>query len=162
MDLSYLIIDNELKKLLEKLAEHHPEGSKEVLKLVLKLYLKLLDKSKRKGRDPLLVFKDLVERIVSGKLYETTGDKINHLDGLLEVMEMQTADLGNASFIKDIKEIKSRLNDLTSGGAPQKSAADFTPTDSSKLIKVTESDEPKKRQNYKELRKKNPPKKIKF
>jgi len=69
MGVSYLVIDSELRALLEQFSWNHPEGSKEVLKLVMKLYLKLVDKSRHKGSDPLLIFQNLVERIVSGKLY---------------------------------------------------------------------------------------------
>ena len=93
MDVSYLLLDAEMKSLLEKFSRCHPEGSKDVLKLVLKLYLKLVDKSRRKGSDPLLIFQNLVERIVTGKLYETTQDRIDHMDSLLE--ERQAAAPGD-------------------------------------------------------------------
>lgn len=167
MSASYLVIDPELKALLVRFSQHHQEGSKELLKLVLKLYLKLVDKSRRKGGDPILIFQNLVERIVSGKLYETTQDKIDHLDNLLE--EQQAGPLGNletARLQKEIGEIKSMIRDFrTAGPAPQYASdlKDFSPKDAAKLLDVDEGAvSHKKRQNYRDLRKANAPRKIEF
>jgi len=169
MGVYYLVMDAELMTLLEKFSQYHPEGAKEVLKLVLKLYLKLVDKSRRKGSDPLLVFQNLVERIVTGKLYETTQDRIDHIDSLLE--ERQAAavpgDHANTVLQKEISEIKGILRDLQSTGyaaAPYaQDMREFSPKDAAKLLDVdkTEGIE-KKRKSYRELRKQSAPKKIEF
>jgi hypothetical protein len=167
MNVSYLVMDSELRTLLEKFSQYHPEGAKEVLKLVLKLYLKLVQKSRRQGSDPLLIFQNLVERIVTGKLYETTQDRINHLDSLLE--EQQTAPVGfeNGALPRELQEIKSLLRDLQTAGYGAATAAqalrEFSPKDAAKLLEVDKTaGSQKKRKNYRELRKDRSPKKIDF
>ena len=167
MGVYYLVMDAELRTLLEKFSQYHPEGAKEVLKLVLKLYLKLVDKSRRKGSDPLLIFQNLVERIVTGKLYENTQDRIDHLDSLLE--ERQTAPGGheNTALHREISEIKGLLKDLRRTGyaaAPYGGELkQFSPKDAAKLLDVDRTaSSQKKRKNYRELRKESGPKKIKF
>ena len=165
MNVSYLIIDAELKALLERFAKYHHEGSKEVLKLVLKTYLKLLDKSKRKGRDPLLIFKNLVERTVSGKLYETTQDKIDHLDILLEAGQEKPGGFENTQLLKELGEIKTFIREFKAAGYPsvsERQLKGFTPEDAAKLLHVEKDTGPKKRKSYRELRKERPPKKIEF
>ena len=143
MGVYYLVMDDELRTLLDKFSQNHPEGAKEVLKLVLKLYLKLVDKSRRKGSDPLLIFQNLVERIVKGKLYETTQDRIDHLDSLLEERQALTGDLENNVLQKEIHEIKNLLRDLKSsgyGGGPYApDLREFSPKDSAKLLDVDKS-----------------------
>jgi len=167
MGMYYLVMDAELKALLEKFSQCHPEGSKEVLKLVLKLYLKLVDKSRRKGGDPLLVFQNLVERIVTGKLYETTQDRIDHLDSLLEERQSGPGDQENTALHKEISEIKSMLRDLqVTGHAAAPFAQELhalSPKDAAKLLVVDKTTpSQKKRKNYRELRKQRTPKKIEF
>ena len=167
MDVSYLLLDADLRTLLEEFSRCHPEGAKEVLKLVLKLYLKLVDKSRRKGSDPLLIFQNLVERIVTGKLYETTQDRIDHLDSLLEERQGAPGDHESPALQKEISEIKSMLRDLqASGHATMPSIHDqreFSPKDAAKLLVVDKTaPSQKKRKNYRELRKQRTPKKIEF
>lgn len=167
MDVSYLVLDAELKALLQKFSRCHPEGTKDVLKLVLKLYLKLVDKSRRKGSDPLLVFQNLVERIVSGKLHETTQDKIDRLDSLLEGQQAVPGDPGSAFLRKEIGEIKDLLRNLqTKGYAAVPYARDmkeFSPKDAAKLLDVDKNaSSQKKRKSYRDLRKEGGPKKIDF
>jgi len=167
MGMYYLVMDAEMKALLEKFTRCHPEGSREVLKLVLRLYLKLVDKSRRKGGDPLLVFQNLVERIVAGKLYETTQDRIDHLDSLLEERQGMAGDQENAFVHKEISEIKSMLRDLQIRGhaaAPSDRALhELSPKDAAKLLVVDKTaPSQKKRKSYRELRKQRTPKKIKF
>lgn len=167
MDVSYLVVDAELKTLLEKFSQYHPEGSKEVLKLVLRLYLKLVDKSRRKGNDPLLIFQNLVERIVTGKLYETTQDRIDHLDNLLNERQGTPGDHDRAFLHKEISEIKDMLRYLqnTNHAAELKARGmkAFSPKDAAKLLEVdkTEGSE-KKRKSYRELRRERAPEKIEF
>lgn len=167
MGVHYLVVDEELKTLLEKFSQCHPEGAKEVLKLVLKLYLKLVDKSRRKGGDPLLIFQNLVERIVTGKLYETTQDRIDHLDSLLE--ERQAAPGGHESTAlhQEIREIRGILRDLQSKGMTATpyggDLREFSPKDAAKLLDVDKTAaSQKKRKSYRELRKASGPKEIKF
>lgn len=167
MGVYYLVMDAELKTLLEKFSQYHPEGAKEVLKLVLKLYLKLVDKSRRKGSDPLLVFQNLVERIVTGKLYETTQDRIDHMDNLLEERQAVPGDHENSALHREISEIKGLLRELQHKGyAAAPYAGDlkeFSPKDAAKLLDVDKTaSSQKKRENYRELRKKSGPKEIKF
>ena len=165
MNVSYLIIDSELKVLLERFTKYHHEGSKEVLKLVLKMYLKLLDKSKRKGSDPLLIFKNLVERTVSGKLYETTRDKIDHLDMLIEAEQGKPAGFENTQLFSELGEIKTLIREFKAAGYPsvaQEQLRSFTPEDAAKLLEVEKEAGPKKRKSYRELRTENPPRKIEF
>jgi hypothetical protein len=166
MGVCYLVVDQELRILLEKFSQCHPEGAKEILKLVLKLYLKLADKSRRKGGDSLLIFQNLVERIVTGKLYETTQDRIDHLDNLLE--ERQAVPGGNesAGLHHEIREIKNMLRDLQGKGLTTPYTGDlseFSPKDAAKLLDVdmTAAGQ-KKRKSYRELRKESGPKEIKF
>ena len=167
MGVYYLVMDAELMTLLEKFSQYHPEGAKEVLKLVLKLYLKLVDKSRRKGSDPLLVFQNLVERIVTGKLYETTQDRIDHMDSILEERQITPGNSDSALLHKEIGEIKNMLRGLQiTGPAAAPYAQDmreFSPKDAAKLLDVdkTEGIE-KKRKSYRELRKQSAPKKIEF
>jgi DNA-binding transcriptional regulator GbsR (MarR family) len=138
------------------------------LKLVLKLYLKLVDKSRRKGSDPLLIFQNLVERIVTGKLYETTQDRIDHMDSLLE--ERQAAvpgDHKNTALHKEINEIKAMLKDLQNTGHAAAPYAhemrEFSPKDAARLLDVDKTaTSQKKRKNYRDLRKESGPKKINF
>jgi hypothetical protein len=167
MDVSYLVLDADLKALLQKFSKCHPEGTKDVLKLVLKLYLKLVDKSRRKGSDPLLIFQNLVERIVSGKLHETTQDKIDRLDSLLEGRQATPGDHGSAYLHKEIGEIKGMLRSLqTTGYAAAPYARDmkeFSPKDAAKLLDVDKTaSSQKKRKSYRDLRKEGGPKKIDF
>jgi hypothetical protein len=167
MGMYYLVMDTELMTLLEKFSQNHPEGAKEVLKLVLKLYLKLVDKSRRKGSDPLLIFQNLVERIVTGKLYETTQDRIDHLDSLLEERQAAPGDHENAVLHKEIGEIKGMLRDLRGtgyAGAPYgRDIQEFSPKDAAKLLDVDKTaSSQKKRKSYRDLRKERVPKKIDF
>jgi hypothetical protein len=166
MGIYYLVVDTELKSLLDKFSQCHPEGSKEVLKLVMKLYLKLVDKSRRKGADPLLVFQNLVERIVSGKLYETTQDRIDHLDSLLEDRQEAPADRDNNALRQEMNEIKGMLRNLQVAGpvaAYGHDLREFSPKDAAKLLVVDKTaPAEKKRQNYRDLRKQRTPKKIEF
>jgi hypothetical protein len=167
MGIYYLVVDAELKTLLDKFSLCHPEGSKEVMKLVLKLYLKLVEKSRRKGADPLLVFQNLVERIVSGKLYETTQDRIDHLDSLLEDRQEAPSDHDNGALRQEMNEIKGLLRNLQMTGqaaAPYgHELREFSPKDAAKLLVVDKTvPTEKKRQNYRDLRKQRTPKKIEF
>jgi hypothetical protein len=167
MGVYYLVMDAELRMLLERFSKCHPEGAKEVLKLVLKLYLKLVDKSRRKGSDPLLIFQNLVERIVKGKLYETTQDRIDHLDSLLEERQAAPGDHENAVLHKEIGEIRGILRDLQSTGyaaAPYAHGMrEFSPKDAAKLLDVDKTaSSQKKRKSYRDLRKEKAPKKIEF
>ena len=168
MSVSYLVMDAELRTLLEKFSHNHPEGAKEVLKLILKLYLKLVDKSRRKGGDPLLIFQNLVERIVTGKLYETTQDRIDHMDSLLEERQAPApGDHENTVLHKEISEIKGMLRDLQGAGyaaAPYaRGMREFSPKDAAKLLDVDKTvSSQKKRKSYRELRKKGTLKKIEF
>ena len=166
MGIYYLVVDAELKSLLDKFSQCHPEGSKDVLKLVMKLYLKLVEKSRRKGSDPLLVFQNLVERIVSGKLYETTQDRIDHLDSLLEESHGAPEGSGsdNGTLRREMGEIKAMLRGLqVTGQMPGHEMRDFSPKDAAKLLVVDKTAvSEKKRQNYRELRKQRTPKKLEF
>ncbi len=166
MSVSYLVMDAELRTLLGKFSQNHPEGAKEVLKLVLKLYLKLVDKSRRKGSDPLLIFQNLVERIVTGKLYETTQDRIDHLDSLLEERQAAPGDPEHTALHKEISELKGMLRDVQGTGYAAPYARDmreFSPKDAAKLLDVEKTaSSHKKRKSYRELRKKSAPKKIEF
>lgn len=167
MAVYYLVMDAELRTLLEKFSQYHLEGAKEVLKLVLKLYLKLVDKSRRKGSDPLLIFQNLVERIMTGKLYETTQDRIDHLDSLLEERQAVPGDHENTALNREVSEIKGMLRDLQrTGYAAAHYAGDlkqFSPKDAAKLLDVDKTvTGQKKRKSYRELRKQSGPKKIKF
>jgi hypothetical protein len=167
MDVSYLMLDADLKTLLEKFSRCHPEGTKDVLKLVLKLYLKLVDKSRRKGSDPLLVFQNLVERIVTGKLYETTQDRIDYMDSLLEERQAAPGDSKSAILQREVSEIKAMLRDLQNTGyakAPYaRDIKEFSPKDAAKLLDVDKTaSSQKKRKSYRDLRKESGPKKINF
>jgi DNA-directed RNA polymerase specialized sigma24 family protein len=166
MGVYYLVVDQDLKALLEKFSQCHPEGAKEVLKLVLKLYLKLVDKSRRKGSDPLLIFQNLVERIVTGKLYETAQDRIDHLDSLLEERQAAPSDNGSPALHQEIREIRSMLRDLQQRGVTAPYAGDlkeFSPKDAAKLLDLDKTAaSQKKRKSYRELRKESGPKEIKF
>ena len=166
MGVYYLVMDAELKSLLEKFSQCHPEGAKEVLKLVMKLYLKLVAKSRRKGSDPLLIFQNLVERIVTGKLYETTQDRIDHLDSLLEERQTAPDDQEYSGLHQEIREIRGMLRDLQSKGLAAPYGSDlreFSPKDAAKLLEVDKTTPTqKKRKSYRELRKESAPKEIKF
>jgi len=167
MGIYYLVVDGELKSLLDKFSQYHPEGSKDVLKLVMKLYLKLVEKSRRRGSDPLLVFQNLIERIVSGKLYETTQDKIDHLDSLLEERHDGPVGADNGALRKEMAEIKALLHGIQFTGQMGTPAAhemrEFSPKDAAKLLVVDQgAATEKKRQNYRELRKQRAPKKMEF
>ena len=167
MGVYYLVMDAELRNLLERFSQYHPEGAKEVLKLVLKLYVKLVDKSRRKGSDPLLIFQNLVERIMTGKLYETTQDRIDHLDSLLEERQAVPGDHESTVLHREISEIKGMLNNLQrTGYAAAPYAGDlkqFSPKDAAKLLDVDKTASgQKKRKSYRELRKQSGPKKINF
>jgi hypothetical protein len=167
MGVYYLLVDEELKTLLEKFSQCHPEGAKEVLKLVLKLYLKLVDKSRRKGGDPLLILQNLVERIVTGKLYETTQDRIDHLDSLLEGRQVAPDGHTSTALHQEIREIRGILRNLQSKGMTATPYAgdlmEFSPKDAAKLLDFDNSTSTKKeRKSYRELRKASGPKEIKF
>jgi hypothetical protein len=165
MGVYYLVMDAELMYLLEKFSRNHPEGSKEVLKLVLKLYLKLVEKSRRKGSDPLLIFQNLVERIVTGRLYETTQDRIDHLDSLLEERQAVPGNHENGALHSEINEIKRMVRELQGGGYASygHEMREFSPKDAAKLLDLDKTaPAQKKRKSYRELRKEIAPKKIEF
>ncbi|MBF0360262.1 MAG: hypothetical protein HQK49_04585 [Oligoflexia bacterium] len=177
----YLVVDQELRDLLGDIVRNHPEASKEVLKLILKMYLKLLDKSKRKGRDPLTTFQNLIETIITGRLYETTRDKMDYLDCLLEERGNLFSGSGSggggggdSSVIKEIRELKSLIRELkgvsaalASGSGSTNSKDDdlssYYPKDAIDLVEVPANPaENKTRKNFKELRKGKSNKVIKF
>lgn len=180
--LYYLIVDQELKGLLEKLAKNHPESSKGVLKLVLKMYLKLVDKSRRKGRDPLITFQNLIETLISGKICETTKEKIEYLDAVLEEKDLRSAiasgssSYNESSVVNDIREIKVLIQEIRSSSFnsnPKQLLDSFSPKSPSELIELTansdgsndsngNSSEPKKRKNFKDIRKDKQNKIVKF
>ena len=167
MGVYYLVMDEDLRTLMEKFSRCHPEGAKEVLKLILKLYLKLVDKGRRRGSDSLLIFQNLVERIVTGKLYETTQDRIDHLDSLLEERQAAPGDYGSTALHQEIREIRGMLRDLQSKGltaAPfTGDLREFSPKDAAKLLDVDKTaSSQKQRKSYRELRKESAPKEIKF
>ncbi len=166
MEKSLLILDPELKKLLDKFAAHHPEGSKDVLKLVLKLYLKLLDRSKSGGLEPLLVFQELVERVVSGNLYRTTKDKIDHLNILLEKREEQATNFDSPHLYNEIREIKNFIREIkiakTSTAESVTKINETRPKDAAKLIVTDKAKSVESRVNYRNIRKQAAQKKIKF
>ncbi|MBF0492582.1 MAG: hypothetical protein HQM15_07365 [Deltaproteobacteria bacterium] len=160
-----LVMDTELKDLVGQLASYHPEGSKKILKLVLKLYLKLLDKSKRKGRDPILALRDLVEKITeSGS--DTAQDKISQLDALMEAKTVSVGNYENTPIFEDIREIKNVLRNLHVGGvgggntisAPKQ---ELDPSEAAKLVTLVEA-APVERKNYKSLRMGKSQRKIQF
>jgi hypothetical protein len=138
-------MDAEMRTLLEKFSQYHPEGAKEILKLVLKLYLKLVDKSRRKGGDPLLIFQNLVERIVTGKLYETTQDRIDHLDSLVEERQAAPDDHEYAALRQEISEIRGMLRDIRNKGpaeAPNAGDGNGLPTEEAvELQELTQRDD---------------------
>ena len=161
---SLLVLDVEARTLLEKLAKLHPERSKEVFKLVLKTYCRLADMSVRKGKDPLLVFEDLIERICTGKLYRDVKDKIDYLDSLLENNHENVKEYKNSALFDEMREIKGMLRSLELSGSSyaRKSVDDATPKDGLKLITVEEDPTPKVRKNYKNVRDGKTAKKITF
>ncbi|MBF0299465.1 MAG: hypothetical protein HQK51_12140 [Oligoflexia bacterium] len=177
--LYYLVVDQELKVLLEKFAKHHPESSKGVLKLIIKMYLKLVDKSKRKGRDPLVTFENLVETLMTGKLCETTRDKIEYLDSILEEKNAigAASNYVNSSVTDDIKEIKSLIKEIKNsalvagiGTGLRPTMDNFCPKGPSELIELqptgtdgnNNNNEQKKRKNFKDIRKDKANKIVKF
>lgn len=62
----YLVLDDEKKKLLEKFNDIHIDGGDLVFNLLLKFYIKFAVWHKRKGRNPINAFQDLVEREIKG------------------------------------------------------------------------------------------------
>ncbi|MBF0314614.1 MAG: hypothetical protein HQK50_09675 [Oligoflexia bacterium] len=171
--LYYLVVDQELKGLLEKVATHHPEASKGVLKLILKMYLKLADKSKRKGKDPLIAFQNLVESVMGEKPCETTREKIEYLDTILEEKDPKNSSshYSNSSVVEDIKEIKSLIKEIRGFsrlGSAQQLVENFRPTGPSELIELQQNNssdhppEPKKKKNFKDIRRDKMNKVVKF
>ncbi|MBF0205502.1 MAG: hypothetical protein HQK53_01300 [Oligoflexia bacterium] len=180
--LYYLVVDQELKDLLGSFVKCHPEASKAVLKLILKMYMKLVQKSKRKGKDPLVAFQNLIETFITGRLYETTRDKIDYLDFLLEERNDKLNGIGESTIIAEIREIKSIIREIRNlpsssattgsiGSAATAAAAassvrnldNFYPTDAAQLVELqADSTTTKKRKNFKELRREKSNKIIKF
>ena len=161
---SLLVLDGETRTLLEKFAKLHPERSKEVFKLVLKTYCKLGDMSVRKGKDPMLVFEDLIERICTGKLYRDVKDKIDYLDSLLENNHQNVTEYKNSAMFDEMREIKAMLRSMELSGPShaRRSVNDATPKDGLQLITVEPDTEPKVRKNYKNVRDGKTAKKITF
>ena len=150
---------------MEKLGRIHPNDSKAVLKTLLKTYLYLQDSSKRKGADPLLVLQDLVERIGKGQLYQTSQDKINHMDSLLEGQQPAAQSAPDEALLKEIKEMKSYLREIKAMRMPaaaSRTMGNMTPSGTADLLTVEKGVTQKKRKNYRDLRKGSTNRKITF
>lgn len=168
---SLLVMDPELRALVDQVAVHHSEGAKQVLKLVLKTYLKLLERAKSKGLDPLNLFQDLVERVSTGQLYRSEKDRLEHLELLLDQKEDRRAAQGSEPLFEEMRQIKNLIREIKVGamgcGTASREVRELKPRDGANLINVEKTGEettrtPESRANYRDVRSRAPRKKIKF
>ncbi|MGR3177557.1 MAG: hypothetical protein ACUZ8E_05835 [Candidatus Anammoxibacter sp.] len=177
----FLVLDKEKKNLLGKFNEIHPEGGDLVFKLLLKFYIKFASWHRKKGRNPINAFEDLIERELKGGAYSTDLPRLRFLNEIIEKGEdvvLNAVDSAgtsiNSAMPDDLKKEISSLKDLiltmkasggigrpTAGGEGAASLDDFKPSGEAVLTKVGEA-KPKKRKNYRDLRSKEGAKKIDF
>ena len=151
-DYYFLLADKEAKKLFDQFAKIHSDGSDMVLKLLLKFYVKFAKWHKRKGRNPIIAFQDLIEREIQGKPYSTDVERIKYLNEIIEKSEENNS-LPNDELLKEIKTIKNIFSTMELKTGPKPSLDDFAPTTGDGLVKVADA-KPKKRKSYRDIRKK--------
>ncbi len=158
----FLLTDREGKNLFEKFQVLHPDGSEFVLKLLLKFYIKFAGWHKKKGRDPIIAFQDLIEREIKGKPYISDVERIRYLNEIIESDEETVVDAPKGGGLtKEINELRSLLSMIKQTKmSSQSKLEDFKPGESAPLEKVKA--EPKKRKNYRDVRGKAGGKKISF
>lgn len=129
----FLVIDKEKKRLIDKFNEIHPDGGDMVFGLLLKFYIKFAAWHRKKGRNPVNAFEDLVERELRGGPYATDMTRLRYLNEIIEKGEDVVADGADAdvyasgdaisgsggaggycaeSLTKELKEEISGLKDL--------------------------------------------------
>jgi ribosome-binding protein aMBF1 (putative translation factor) len=141
----------------------HPDGSHLVFKLLLKSYVKYADWHKKKGRNPIISFEDLVNRETGEKQDSTDDGRIRYLNEIIEKYEGEK-NLSADELSKEIGELKNLILSIAQSNrthSPQETLKDFKPKDGATLTKV-EGPKPKKRLNYRDVRGKAGVKKIEF
>lgn len=162
-DMFFLIVDTEEKVLLDKFKELHPDGNSLIFKLLLKSYIKYADWHKKKGRNPIISFEDLIKREVGEEADLADDSRIRYLNEVIEKNE----DKENATIeglTREINEMKNLILTIRQGGpapSPKETLKDFKPKGGATLTKVKKA-KPKKRASYKDVRGKAGVKKIKF
>ncbi len=175
MDRSYLVLDPELKELVNDFSESYSSGSKAGLKMVLRNYMKLHEKCRSKGEDTIVIFEDLINKFSAGTLYKSTKDKINHLDSLLATgrrvhakrgAAQSSGDAHDTEILEAINEVKGLVEALKSSGIAIGGGGgrmrNFNPSGAPELVKLNKSMTPKERKNYRDIRTKKAQKKVKF
>jgi len=162
-DMFFLIVNTEERVLLDKLKELHPDGNSLIFKLLLKSYIKYADWHKKKGRNPIISFEDLIKREVGEEIDLTDDTRIRYLNEIIEKHE-DKENVTIEGLTKEINELRNliltiRQSDMTR--STQETLKDFKPKDGATLAKVKKA-KPKKRVNYKDIRGKAGVKKIKF
>ncbi|MGR3320251.1 MAG: hypothetical protein ACUZ8O_17430 [Candidatus Anammoxibacter sp.] len=181
----FMVLDKEKKNLLNKFNEIHPDGGDLVFKLLLKFYIKFASWHRKKGRNPINAFEDLIERELKGGAYSTDLPRLRFLNEVIEKGEdvvLNASDGASSGFSGEMpeefrNELKKEISGLkeliltmkssggfgrpADGGEGAASLDDFKPSGAAVLTKVGEA-KPKKRKNYRDLRTKEGVKKIDF
>lgn len=80
----FLVLDKEKKKLVDKFNDIHPDGGELVFNLLLKFYIKFAVWHRKKGRNPINAFEDLIERELKGGPYSTDLTRLKFLNEIIE------------------------------------------------------------------------------
>ena len=160
---NFLVIDEETTKLLQVLAKIHPYGNKIVLKIIIKFYIKLSKYAKKRDLDPLNVLEDIIEKYLAEDYRGFELRKIQKLSQLIEEAEGSKVDL-KTDEISELKMlIKEMQASLRRGFARKGQTSEiFSPEEAAKLLKLESEGKPKKRKDYRELRKHKTARKIEF
>lgn len=161
---NFLIIDPETTKLLQILAKIHPYGNKVVLKIILKFYIKLAKHSRKKKLEPLTMLEGIIDKYLSEEYTGFELKKIERIDKLIEEAEGVKVPLESRGISDDILELKTLIRELRStiGSGLKIPPETFSPKESAKLLKIQPKGPPKERGDYRQIRKKNRPRKINF
>lgn len=181
----FLVLDENKKDLLDRFNEIHPDGGDLVFNLLLNFYIKFATWHRKKGRNPINAFEDLIERELKGGAYSADLPRLRFLNEIIEkgediilsavkngesATQHESTEHLEVELKKEIGGLKDliltltasgRIGRATGGSAVEMSLDDFKPTGEARLTK-TEDMQPKKRLNYRDLRNKDSVKKINF
>ncbi|MFC1522388.1 hypothetical protein ACFL6Y_08250 [Elusimicrobiota bacterium] len=161
---NFLILDEETTKLLQILSKIHPHGNKRVLRILLKFYIKLAKHARSKNMEPLTLIEDISQKYLSKEYSGFELGRIKKIDDAIESVEGAAVSSDARDASGDMSELKALIREVRSTMAARSGAPDtedtFSPKEAAKLVKVKGSGAQKKRQDYRQIRKQQRPRKI--